>query len=113
VATLDNQNVLLIANDNSLELNGLRNAITGEFVNGATVVAMLMGMHGEALMQPMPIPYVADSEGCYRVVLFVSPQGDDGLALQHDQHYKLQIAAQGNGLNAFWEAIIKAQIRRK
>lgn len=110
MATIDNQNVLLIGNDNSLELNGLRNAITDAFVNGATVAAVLKDMKGVDLAGqtwPLTLPYVAASDGCYRAIL------EDSLTLKHDQNYKLQIAAQGDGLTATWEAIIKAEIRRK
>ncbi|MEQ1636708.1 MAG: hypothetical protein ABL903_08440 [Methylococcales bacterium] len=110
MATIDNQNVLLIGNDNSLELNGLRNAITDAYVNDAMVAAVLKDMAGIDLPgQPWPLvlPYVAASDGCYRGIL------QDTLTLKHDQHYRLQIAAQGDGLTATWEAVIKAEIRRK
>lgn len=110
MATVDNQNVLLIANDNSLEVNGLRNAISGAFVNAAAVTATLKDMKDVDIvgqLWPLALPYVAASDGCYRGIL------GNALALTHGQHYKLQIAAVGDGLTALWEAVIKAETRRK
>lgn len=110
MAIVDNNNVLLIANDNTLELNGLRNATLDYFVQDALVAAELRDMTNNPVAGqdwPVSLDYVPDSNGVYRTVL------ENTLVLSHEQHYKLHIAAQGDGLTGSWEAIIKAQIRRK
>ena len=100
--------VLLIANSNTLELNGLRNAVAGGFLNTATVAATLQNSNGEDVpgqTWPATLNYVADSNGCYRLLLPAS------LSLENNQRYKLTLAAQGDGLTAKWTNFIKATQR--
>lgn len=103
------ENVLLIANSNTLELNGLRNAVEGGFVNSATVVATLQDAQGVDVVGqvwPATLNYVADSDGCYRLLLA------DDLVITKNKRYKLILVAQGDGLTARWEDFIQAKIRR-
>ena len=102
------ENILLIANSNTLELNGLRNAVQGGFVNGATVLATLedaAGVEVAGQVWPAQLSYVADSNGCYRVLL------PHDLPLTLNKRYKLSLLVQGDGLTASWEHYIKATNR--
>lgn len=102
------ENIFLLANSNTLELRGLRNAFTDGYINTATVVATLHTLKGQSLVSPEAITlhYVADSDGCYRALL--SPD----INLVADKRYVLNIVAQGEGLTADWEQFIQAKVRR-
>lgn len=105
---MSTEQILLIANSNTLELNGLRNAVAGGFVNTATVVATLEDAKGNEVtgqVWPAILNYVADSNGCYQLLL------DAGLTLIKDKRYKLILTAQGDGLTANWETFIQAKVR--
>jgi hypothetical protein len=105
----DQQYVLLIDNDNVLEVNGLRNAVTDAFINNATISATLKDIAGVAIAGqtwPLTLPYVTDSEGCYRALLA------NTLAVSNGKPYTLQITAAGSGLKASYSVIITAQTRR-
>ena len=100
---------LMLANSNLLELNGLRNALTGDFVTSALVVATIDNTDGSALAGmawPVTLNFVDDSDGCYRALL------DTGIALVHGQRYRVTIAAQGDGLDYQNEQYVRAQVRR-
>lgn len=105
---MSTESILLIANSNTLELNGLRNAVMGGFVNTATVVATLQDSKGNDVVGqswPATLNYVADSNGCYRVLL--APD----LILINDKRYSLTLVAQGDGLTAEWHSFIQAKNR--
>lgn len=102
------ENILLIANSNTLELNGLRNAVAGGFVNTATVIATLKDSKGVDVtgqVWPATLNYVADSDGCYRLLL------PPNLVIEHNKRYQLTLIAQGDGLTAQWDNFIKATRR--
>lgn len=102
------ENILLIANSNTLELNGLRNAVMGGFVNTATVLATLHDLKGNDVAGqswPAILNYVADSDGCYRVLL------SHHLMLLNDKRYRLILTVQGDGLTAEWHSFIQAKNR--
>jgi hypothetical protein len=99
---------LLIGNDNSLTLDGLRNGESGEFINSAVVMATLTTMAGAVVPGqtfPAPMQYVTDSQGCYRLIL------KGALTLVNGQYYKVQVSADGGGLKAAWTLIYKAVAR--
>lgn len=101
-------NVLLIANTNVLELNGLRNAVTQSFVNTATVVATLQNNKGVDVVGetwPFTLDYVLNSDGCYQAMLGA------GLTIEKNKIYTLTLVAQGDGLDAKWTQQIKANVR--
>ena len=98
--------ILLIANSNTLELLGLRNNITGSYINTATVAASLETLRGVSVQaEPIVLTYVADSDGCYRALL------DADISIENNTRYKLTMTAQGEGLKATWEDYIQAKIR--
>lgn len=99
---------LYIGNDNNLTLSGLRNAETGGYLNDAAVTATLTTMDGVAVpgqSWPAPLNYVADSQGCYRLVL------SRALPLVNGRYYRLQVDAEGDSLRAKWQLIYKATAR--
>jgi len=100
--------ILLIANSNILEVNGLRNGLTNAFVNTATVVATLEDIKGDEVTGqtwPVTLDHVTGSDGCYRVVM------NSGLTLIDDDRYKLILNVQGDGLDARWDKYISAKVR--
>jgi len=105
---MSTENILLIANSNMLELNGLHNAVTNTFVNSATVVATLQDSQGVDVVGetwPVTLSYVSGTNGCYRVLL------DPSIVLTDGDRYRLQLTAQGDGLTAQWDDYIRAKIR--
>lgn len=100
---------LLTDNSNVLSLSGLRNALTGEFLNTAVVAATLTDLNGvdvPGIQMPITLPYVAGSDGVYQALL-------DGLELVNKRQYKLTLVAQGDGLTLSTEQFITATIRRE
>jgi hypothetical protein len=64
--------ILLRLNDNVLEILGLRNEITDAYINDATVTVTLTETDGTEIVGqswPLSLPYVAGSNGNYRVTL--------------------------------------------
>lgn len=102
-------NALLIANTNVLELNGLRNALSDEFINAALVAATLQDISGVDVAGqswPVTLNYVPGSKGCYQILLSAS------LNLINKKKYKLTLVAQGSGMDARWESFLNAKVRR-
>lgn len=99
--------VFNILSDNVLELSGLKNEVTGAFINTATVTATLVDREGvEVTGQSWPtaMPYVAASDGVYRGTL------SDSLDLTKFETYTAQITADaGPGLRQYWECAGPAQ----
>jgi hypothetical protein len=88
-----------VANTNNLELNGLRNAATGAFVNDATVTVTIKDRAGATVAGvswPLSMPYVTTSSGNYRAAV------SHTLALVAGQWYTAEISATGGGLVGFW-----------
>ena len=98
--------VLYIENDNLLELDGLQNAATDAYVNGATVTVTLRDQEGTAVTGqtwPATMYYVANSNGKYRATL------EDVLSLTSRKRYTAEIDADGGaGLKGHWEFPLKA-----
>ena len=105
---MSTENIFLIANSNTLNLMGLRNPENTGFVNTATVAATLQDTKGNDVagqVWPATLDYVADSDGCYRLLL------SDELALVNKKQYRVLMVAQGDGLTARWDTLIPAKIR--
>ncbi len=101
-------NVLLIANTNLLELNGLRNAATNSFINTATVLATLQDAKGIDVVGqtwPFTLDYLPGTDGCYQAFL------DADLTLDKTKTYTLTVVVQGDALDAKWTQQIKAKQR--
>lgn len=100
---------LFVGNDMVLELTGLRNSITGAYVNGATVTVHLRtraGVDVTGATWPLSMPYVAASSGDYRCEL------PSGLSLTAGAYYIAQIAVVDGANVARWDADVQAQYRR-
>lgn len=96
-----------ILSDNVVELSGLKDEVTGAFINTATVTVTLVDRDGvEVIGQAWPtaMPYVAASDGVYRGTL------SDSLDLTKFEAYTAQITADaGAGLRQYWECSGPAQ----
>ena len=66
-------------NDNCIQLIGLKNDLTGGYVNDATVTATISDQLGAVLVAALPLAYVADSSGDYAgTVLSTDDLGEHG-----------------------------------
>jgi hypothetical protein len=95
--------VLLIGNDLTIELQGLQDSLTGDYINaGATVTVTVKsantGIAIEGDVWPKTMTYVASSSGVYRATL------EDGMALEFGKMYCIEISADcGSDQIAFWK----------
>lgn len=92
---------LYLDNDSVLEVDRLKNELTGAFLSDATVtVTLVEKSSGEPVAGetwPKPMDYVADSSGLYRATLPYT------LALAAGARYDAVITADGgDGLRARW-----------
>jgi hypothetical protein len=105
-------NVIYLYKDNDMviELNGLRNEVTGLYVNDGTVSFSLKTMAGSAVAGqsfPSAMPYVPESNGVYRATLL------DSVEMVKGTRYTIEINADaGSGLNAKWETDAVCQTRK-
>jgi hypothetical protein len=101
--------VLYIDNDNILEVCHVREELTGDFLNSATVQVTLFNSDGAETTGdtwPKPMPYVANSKGVYRVLLPAS------LDLQPNGRYAAEIVVDaGSGLLGKWTVDCVARVR--
>lgn len=92
--------ILFEGNDMMLEVAGLKNELTGAFMNSATVTVSLADNDGEPVdgnAWPLPLQYVADSDGVYRATLA------DTLDLTSNTRYVAELIADaGAGLRGKW-----------
>lgn len=96
------------ANDNLLQLSGLKNGIDDTFINDAVVSASMRDAAGNLLSGmawPAALTYIPDSQGCYRLLL------DSALNLIDGRYYTLSVSVEADGLNASWNKFIKATAR--
>lgn len=108
--TASAKNCLLAgANDNLLQIEGLQTGLDHTYINDATVTVVVKDDTEEVLtgmMFPAPLDYIAESNGCYRVML------SNLINLEADRYYTLLVEADSNGVMASWERCIKAEVRR-
>lgn len=100
---------IFIANDNILELDGLKNAASGAYLNAATVQATITDWTtGDAIANvtnPVTLSYVAASSGKYRATL------DKVAGFTVGQKVRIVITAAEAGIDARWE--FEARARRR
>lgn len=100
--------IILVENDNVVELDGLRNPVTGAFLNAATVditITDSAGVEVAGETWPLSIPFVSGSDGIYRVVL------DKVIEFIAGQRYTAVINARESGLDAKWTLVYIAEVR--
>jgi hypothetical protein len=98
---MSNIHVLHVGNDAILEVQNLKNELSGASLNAATVTVTLVDADGEQVTGdtwPKTMAYVAGSNGTYRCTLVY------GLGLVDGERYTAQITANaGAGLRAVWD----------
>jgi len=102
--------VLLIRNYQTIRVLGLQDEISGEYLNTATVTAVIKERSGASVAGgswPIALEYIADSDGNY------FGNFDDAIELKNNRIYVIEIAADaGGGLKAFWRFERMAQYRQ-
>lgn len=96
------------ANDNLLQLAGLKNGLDNSVANGATVTVTLKdwtGTNVPGISWPATMSATGDNDGSYHVQLPAS------LGLIAGKYYSLVIVADYNGMQATWHKYIKAVAR--
>ena len=92
---------IYVNNTNLIELLGLKNLITGLFVNNAIVMVTIKdegSINVAGQLWPLAMPYVAASSGDYRALL------TDELVLVAGAHYTAFIEVDGGiNLQGHWE----------
>lgn len=69
---MSNVNILYTGNDTVIEVAGLKNEVTGAFLNSAAVTATLVDAEGDQVAGetwPKTLTYVTGSDGIYRATL--------------------------------------------
>lgn len=97
-----------IANTNVLQLEGLKNSLTGAFLNSATVTVTVKGPDGVNVSGetwPLTMDYVTSSNGNYRGILAHS------LPFTKREYVAHVDANGGAGLIGHWEFAFKPQVR--
>ena len=101
--------VLYIGNDMSLTVTGLKDEVSGDFINNATVTARLRDRAGNDITGqswPATLTYVTGSNGIYRGTL------EDGLDLDPNKVYRVEISVDaGSNAIGFWRYERKAIYR--
>lgn len=102
---------LYVGNDMILEVEGLTDEATGDFVNDADITATLYTQAGAEVagqVWPVAMTYVADTAGIYRATLA------DTLSLTPNQRYRARVVADaGPGRRSQWDIDVLAKIRRR
>jgi hypothetical protein len=98
--------VLFKKNDQFVEVNGLRNNLTGAYLNAATVTATLRDLAGVAVagLDGVALAYVAGSDGDYRGQVeetFDPPPG----------RYRIEFTAVEGALVARWDDDVIVRVR--
>ena len=105
-------NVLYLYKDNDMviELDGLKNEVSGTYINDASVTFSLKTMAGAAVAGqtfPAAMPYVPASNGLYRATL------SDLVEMVKGTRYIVEISVEaGAGLNGKWEVDTVCQTRK-
>jgi len=103
--------VIYEGNDTIIEVKGLKNEVSGDYINAATVAVTLTDTTGVEVTGetwPLAMSYVTGSNGKYRATLA------DTLSLTVGTRYEATISANaGAGLQAKWVEQLVCQQRRK
>ena len=86
-----------VNSDNAVRVVGLRNQVSGEYINNAAVTGVLKDADGNVIIPSVAFVYVADSDGDY------IGQIPAGTALVVGQVYRLYITAISSGLQLYIE----------
>jgi hypothetical protein len=101
--------ILYLGNNSIVDVTGLRNENTGEYVNNADMTMTLLDKTGTAVggaNWPVTFLYLADSNGVYRATL------PHTLALVEGERYVAQVVANsGLGLRAQWDLPCVGRLR--
>lgn len=93
--------ILYLGNNSIIDLTGLRNEYSGDYLADATVTLTLFDLTGQPVAGsdwPLDMAYVGNSNGIYRATLPYT------LALGEGARYVARIVADGgNGLRAEWD----------
>lgn len=95
-----------LGNDMTVTLSGFQNALTGDYLNNATVSCRLLETDGTEVLGSQSLQYVAASNGNYRFTV-----DKDAVALVDGQFYILEIVASETGIDAQWEVLVQASRR--
>lgn len=102
---------LYVGNDMLLEVADLKDDVTGEHLNAATVTVTLKdsaGVNVTGETWPLALAYVTSSNGVYRATL------KDTLSLTANARYVATVIADaGSGKRAQWELDVVARTRRE
>lgn len=101
--------VLLVANDQTIQVSGVTNQETGAFVNDATVNVSLKTPDGSYVSGqdwPLVLEYEVASDGNYSGLI------SRDVSLVHNTQYIIEISvAGGDGLAGFWRFARPAKYR--
>lgn len=102
---------LYVGNDMLLEVAGLRDDVTGDYLNAATVTVTLKtsaGVNVSGQAWPLALAYVTGSNGVYRATLI------DTLSLTANSRYVATVIADaGDGKRAQWDLDFVCRMRRE
>lgn len=102
---------LYLGNDMLLEVSGLRDDVTGDYLNAATVTVTLKdsaGVNVTGQSWPLTLSYVTASNGVYRATLI------DSLSVTANARYVATVIADaGAGKRAQWELDFVCRTRRE
>ncbi len=99
--------VIFIANDNLIQVIGLKDSTTGAFQNSATVTANIFDKDDALIDGPIAMAYLAASNGNYQGTI------EDTVAFVKNVLYTAKIDVDaGGGLKAHWELPLRARIRK-
>ena len=96
---------LLVGNDNVMELRGLRNAVSSDYMNAATVSVTIKtkaGVNVAGATWPITMTYVTSSTGNYRGTIPAA------LEIVHGREYLAVISATMSGTTARWDEDVLA-----
>ena len=101
--------VLLIGNDQTLDVTGVQNKVSGTYINNAVVTARVKHLNGDDVTGqawPVTLAYVTSSDGNYRGVL------EDGLELIAGKRYSIEIRIDaGSDVIGFFRRLAIARYR--
>lgn len=101
--------ILYLGNNSIVDVSGLRNDLSGDYVTDANVTMTLLNAAGaevSGVAWPMPLDYVPDSNGVYRATLPYS------LELSEGARYVARVVADaGAGLRAEWDMPCVGRLR--
>lgn len=101
--------VLLVANDQTIRVNGVQEEVTGDYLNSAVVSVTLKNMDGTEVAGetwPIILDYVPASNGDYLGNI------EDGIQLKHMKRYYVDISIDaGLDRKAFFHFIRYAKYR--